>query len=52
MRAERLGVGAGGGWGAAGNRIGEAGGVALATALESGQCRLTSLDLGCASALA
>eukprot|EP01050_Picozoa_sp_SAG11_P016116 SAG11_NODE_2160_length_3729_cov_23.704408_2_plen_296_part_00 len=43
-------------WGAAvcaaGNDIGEAGGVALATALESGQCGLTSLNLYSASALA
>ena len=34
---------------ATGNRIGEAGGVALAKALESGQCQLKSLDLGCES---
>ena len=29
----------------AGSRIGDAGAVALAQALESGQCQLTSLDL-------
>ena len=33
------------GWDAAGNGIGEAGAVALAKALESGQCTLNSLDL-------
>ena len=30
---------------ATGNGIGDAGGVALAKALESGQCKLESLDL-------
>ncbi len=33
------------GWDAAGNDIGEAGAVALAKALESGQCKLESLSL-------
>ena len=33
------------GWDAAGNSIGDAGAVALAKALESGQCKLESLDL-------
>jgi hypothetical protein len=35
--------------GAPDNKIGEAGAVALAEALESGQCALTSLDLSCES---
>eukprot|EP01043_Picozoa_sp_COSAG02_P071725 COSAG02_NODE_13224_length_1423_cov_4.558157_1_plen_181_part_10 len=34
------------GWDASGNRIGDAGAVALAKALESGQCQLESLYLG------
>ena len=33
------------GWDVAGNGIGEAGAVALAKALESGQCKLESLNL-------
>ena len=33
--------------GAPGNAIGDAGAVALAKALESGQCALTSLNLRC-----
>ena len=33
------------GWGASGNRIGDEGAVALAKALESGQCQLESLGL-------
>ena len=33
------------GWDVAGNGIGEAGAVALAKALESGQCTLKSLNL-------
>ena len=33
------------GWDAADNSIGEAGAVALAKALESGQCKLESLDV-------
>ena len=33
------------GWDAVGNNIGEAGAVALAKALESGQCKLESLNL-------
>ena len=32
--------------GAAGNEIGEAGAVAVAKALESGNCKLTSLNVG------
>ena len=34
----------------AGNGIGEAGAVALAKALESGQCKLENLNLACESA--
>ena len=34
------------GLGASGNRIGDAGAVAVAKALESGQCQLQSLDVG------
>eukprot|EP01046_Picozoa_sp_COSAG06_P072961 COSAG06_NODE_21591_length_751_cov_6.576687_1_plen_94_part_01 len=34
---------------ATGNRIGDAGAVALAKALESGQCQLKILDLACES---
>ena len=37
------------GWDAPGNRIGDTGAVALAKALESGQCQLKSLDLRCES---
>ena len=37
------------GWDAADNDIGDAGAVALAKALESGQCTLESLNLGCES---
>ena len=37
------------GWDAAGNGIGDTGAVALAKALESGQCQLKSLNLGCES---
>eukprot|EP01043_Picozoa_sp_COSAG02_P071726 COSAG02_NODE_13224_length_1423_cov_4.558157_2_plen_95_part_00 len=37
------------GWDASDNGIGEAGAVALAKALESGQCQLKSLDLRCES---
>ena len=33
------------GWDAVDNRIGDAGAVALAKALESGQCKLESLNL-------
>ena len=38
-----------GGWGGggAGNRIGAEGAAAVARALESGRCGLTSLNLGC-----
>ena len=38
------------GWDVAGNCIFEAGAVALAKALESGQCKLESLNLDCESA--
>ena len=38
--------------GAAGNFIGEAAGVAVSKALESGNCKLTSLDVGCESGMA
>ena len=38
------------GWDVADNNIGDAGAVALAKALESGQCKLESLDLKCESA--
>ena len=38
--------------GAADNKIGEAGAVALAKALESGNCKLTSLDVRCESGVA
>ena len=38
--------------GAAGNGIGEAGGVAVAKALESGNCKLTSLDVSGESGMA
>ena len=37
------------GWDASGNGIGDAGAVALAKALGSGQCQLKSLNLGCES---
>ena len=37
------------GWDASVNNIGEAGAVALAKALASGQCQLQSLSLGCES---
>ena len=37
------------GLGASDNGIGEAGGVVVAKALESGQCQLQSLDLRCES---
>ena len=37
------------GWDASGNGIGDAGAVALAKALESGQCQLQSLVLACES---
>jgi hypothetical protein len=36
-------------WRASGNQIGDAGAAALAKALESGQCGLTTLDLACES---
>ena len=38
--------------GAAGNKIGDAGGVAVAKALESGNCKLTSLNVGGESGMA
>ena len=38
------------GWDASVNKIGDAGAVALAKALESGQCKLESLNLGSESA--
>ena len=38
--------------GAAGNKIGEAGALAVSKALESGNCKLTSLDVGGESGMA
>ena len=38
--------------GAADNGIGEAGAVAVSKALESGNCKLTSLNVGCESGVA
>eukprot|EP01052_Picozoa_sp_SAG31_P081787 SAG31_NODE_41738_length_274_cov_1.674286_1_plen_70_part_01 len=38
--------------GAAGNEIGDAGAVALSKALESGNCKLTSLNVQCESGVA
>ena len=38
--------------GAAGNKIGDAGAVALSKALESGNCKLTSLIVRCESGVA
>ena len=38
--------------GAAGNQIGEAGALAVSKALESGNCKLTSLDVGSESDMA
>ena len=38
--------------GAADNRIGEAGALAVSKALESGNCKLTSLNVGCESGVA
>ena len=35
-----------------GNDIGDAGALAVSKALESGNCRLTSLNLGCESVMA
>ena len=38
--------------GAADNSIGDAGALAVSKALESGNCKLTSLDVGCESGMA
>ena len=46
LRVRSMGVGVGVGTGGAVDRIDDEGAAALAKALESGKCQLTSLDLG------